>query len=89
MKIFRPILPRQRRQRGSAVVVYLVLLAIMVILAAANSNTLLFLRRELNLLDQRQIKRLNASAANSTGRAELPLGQDAPQRVPAKFSDLK
>jgi Tfp pilus assembly protein PilX len=72
MKIFRPILLRQRRQRGSAVVVYLALLGIMVILAAANSNTLLHLRRELNLLDQRQIKRLNASATNVTFTVESP-----------------
>ena len=53
-------------------VVYLTLLAIMVILAAANSNTLLHLHRELNLLDQRQIKRLNASAANVTFTVESP-----------------
>ena len=42
-----------RRKRGSAVVVYLALLAIMVILSAANSNTLLHLHRELNLLEHR------------------------------------
>jgi hypothetical protein len=61
-----------RRQRGSAVVVYLALLAIMVILSAANSNTLLHLHRELNLLDQRQVKRLNASATNVTLTVESP-----------------
>ena len=60
------------RQRGSAVVVYLALLAIMVILSAANSNTLLHLHRELNLLDQRQIKRLNASATNVIFTVESP-----------------
>ena len=60
------------RQRGSAVVLYLTLLAIMVILSAANSNTLLHLHRELNLLDQRQIKRLNASATNATFTVESP-----------------
>ena len=61
-----------RRQRGSAVVVYLALLAIMVILSAANSNTLLHLHRELNLLEHRQIKRLNASSTNSTWPVESP-----------------
>jgi hypothetical protein len=61
-----------RRQRGSAVVVYLALLAIMVILSAANSNTLLHLHRELNLLDQRQVKRLNASVTNVTLTVESP-----------------
>ena len=72
MKISRPILIRHHRQRGSAVVVYLALLAIMVILAAANSNTLLHLHRELNLLDQRQIKRLNASSTNVIFTVESP-----------------
>jgi hypothetical protein len=72
MKIFRPILIRHHRQRGSAVVVYLALLAIMVILSAANSNTLLHLHREMNLLDQRQIKRLNASSTNVIFTVESP-----------------
>ena len=72
MKISRPILIRHHRQCGSAVVVYLALLSIMVILSAANSNTLLHLHRELNLLDQRQIKRLNASATNATFTVESP-----------------
>jgi type II secretory pathway component PulK len=72
MKISSSISAARRRQRGSAVVVYLTLLAIMVILAAANSNTLLHLHRELNLLDQRQIKRLNASATNVIFTVESP-----------------
>jgi hypothetical protein len=72
MKISRPILIRHHRQRGSAVVVYLALLAIMVILSAANSNTLLHLHREMNLLDQRQIKRLNASSTNVIFTVESP-----------------
>jgi hypothetical protein len=72
MKISRPILIRHHRQRGSAVVVYLALLAIMVILSAANSNTLLHLHREMNLLEQRQIKRLNASSTNVIFTVESP-----------------
>ncbi|MGB7746967.1 MAG: hypothetical protein WBN75_06745 [Verrucomicrobiia bacterium] len=72
MKISSSISTARRHQHGSAVVVYLALLAIMVILAAANSNTLLHLRRELNLLNQRQIKRLSASAANVTFTVESP-----------------
>ncbi len=72
MKIPNFIFAARRRQRGSAVVVYLALLAIMVILSAANSNTLLHLHRELNLLNQRQIKRLNASATNVTFTVESP-----------------
>jgi len=72
MKISCSISAAHYRQRGSAVVLYLTLLAIMVILSAANSNTLLHLHRELNLLDQRQIKRLNTSSTNSTWTVESP-----------------
>jgi type II secretory pathway component PulK len=78
MKIPRSIFVRRRRQRGSAVVVYLALLAIMVILAAANSNTLLHLHRELNLLEHRQIKRLNASSTNVTLTVESPATMGQP-----------
>jgi len=72
MKISNSISAAHPRQRGSAVVVYLALLAIMVILSAANSNTLLHLHREMNLLDQRQIKRLNASSTNVIFTVESP-----------------
>jgi hypothetical protein len=46
-------------------------------LAAANSNTLLHLHRELNLLEHRQIKRLNDSSTHATFPVESPttLGQ--------------
>ena len=72
MKISCSISAAHCRQYGSAVVLYLTLLAIMVILSAANTNTLLHLHRELNLLDQRQIKRLNASATNVIFTVESP-----------------
>jgi hypothetical protein len=72
MKISCSISAAHCRQCGSAVVLYLTLLAIMVILSAANSNTLLHLQRELNLLEHRQIKRLNASSTNSNWTVESP-----------------
>jgi hypothetical protein len=72
MNISSSIFAAQHRQHGSAVVVYLALLAIMVILSAANTNTLLHLHREMNLLDQRQIKRLNASSTNVIFTVESP-----------------
>ncbi len=78
MKISRSISTARRRQRGSAVVLYLALLGIMVILSAANTNTLLHLHREMNLLDQRQIKRLNASATNITFTVESPAATGQP-----------
>ncbi len=78
MKISSSISAARRRQSGSAVVVYLTLMAIMVILAAANSNTLLHLNRELNLLERRQIKRLNASTAHAILTVESPATLGAP-----------
>ena len=76
MKVSRFNLSRRHRQSGSAVLVFITLLAIMVILTAANSNTLLHLHRELKLLDQRQIKRLNASQTNATLIVESPARTD-------------
>jgi Zn-dependent protease len=66
MKISRSIVSRRYRQGGSAVLVLLILLVIMLMLITANSSTLLHLHRELKLLDQRQVERLNASQTNTT-----------------------
>jgi type II secretory pathway component PulK len=76
-------------ERGMATLILFVLLAVMVVLVAAESSSLLHLRRELQLLERRQIQRLDASQTNSIGRAELPLGQDAQQRVPSISTETK
>jgi hypothetical protein len=44
----------------------------MLMLITANSSTLLHLHRELKLLDQRQVERLNASQTNATTTVVLP-----------------
>ena len=72
MKITRFNRSRPHRQSGSAVLIFITLLAIMLMLVAANSSALLHLHRELRLLDQRQIKRLNASQTNATTTAISP-----------------
>jgi hypothetical protein len=72
MKVSRFNLARRHRQSGSAVLVFITLLAIMLLLITANSSTLLHLHRELKLLDQRQVERLNTSQTNATDRATLP-----------------
>jgi Tfp pilus assembly protein PilX len=66
-----PIISR-RGQRGSAVLVLLILLVIMTLLAAANSSVLLHLRHEVNLLEQRQVGRLNATPAHAVATAVSP-----------------
>jgi hypothetical protein len=77
--------PARAAERGMATVVFIALLAIMLILVTAESRALFHLHREVKFLEQQQIKRLDASQTNSIGRAELPLGQDAQQRVPTRF----
>ena len=72
MKIPRFNRSRPHRQSGSAVLLFITLLAIMLVLITANSSALLHLHRELKLLDQRQIKRLNASQTNATTTAISP-----------------
>jgi hypothetical protein len=54
----------QKNEDGLATIVFITLLAIMVLLAAANTAALIHLHRDVKLLEQQQIKRLNASPAN-------------------------
>jgi archaellum component FlaF (FlaF/FlaG flagellin family) len=50
---------------GSATVIFIALLVIMLILVMANGKSLFLLHNEVNLLEQQQVKRLNASQTNS------------------------
>jgi len=59
-----------------------VLMFIMLGLVMAESGALFHLHREVKLLEQKQIKRLDASQTNSIGR-------DAQQHVPAQSGDSK
>ena len=52
-------------ERGMATFICIALLAIMLVLVMAESSALFHLHRELNLLEQHQIKRLDASQTNS------------------------
>ena len=72
MKIFPFNFTERRRQNGSAVLVFITLLAIMVILVTANSKALFYLHQETKLLEQQQIKRLNASQTNIIAVVESP-----------------
>jgi hypothetical protein len=64
MKIPREHFAR-RRERGMATVLFIALLAIMLILVTAESRALLQLHREVKLLEQQQLKRLNAPSTNT------------------------
>ncbi|HEX5400523.1 MAG TPA: hypothetical protein VFY06_15860 [Verrucomicrobiae bacterium] len=52
-------------ERGMATFILIALLAIMVVLVMAESSALYHLHRELQLLQQRQIQRLDASQPHS------------------------
>jgi hypothetical protein len=55
----------RKGERGMATVVFIALLAIMMILVTAESHALFRLHREVKLLEQQQIKRLNNFPTNS------------------------
>lgn len=52
---------QNRKENGFATIVFISLLTIMVLLAMANTMALIHLHREVKLLEQQQIKRLNES----------------------------
>lgn len=69
------------RNDGSAVVVMIALLGLMLVFVGANLKTLHFLKREIKLIDTRQVHRLERQhpAIASSGTNEISV----PQRVPA------
>ena len=54
----------RRNESGMATVIFIALLAIMMILVTAESRALIRLHREVKLLEQQQIKRLNGPQTN-------------------------
>ena len=65
-----PGTPRQS-EGGFATLIFIVLLAIMLVLVTAESGALFHLHREVKLLEQQQIKRLNLSQTNATSVVSL------------------
>jgi hypothetical protein len=60
------------RERGMATFIFIVLLAIMVILITSNVRTIMHLRAEERLIEQKQIQRLNPAQTNIVAVAQLP-----------------
>ncbi len=63
--------PSRRRQQGTAMIVVLALLAIILIYVADNLQTLHHLGRELKLLEQRQIRRLQAAPETTNSPPQI------------------
>jgi hypothetical protein len=59
----------KRGEGGMATVIFIALLAIMMILIMVESSSLIRLRREVKLLEQQQIKRLNGPQTNIVASA--------------------
>jgi len=62
----------RQRERGMATVLFIALLAIMMVLVMVESQALIRLRREVKLLEQQQIKRLNTPPTNAVPTATKP-----------------
>lgn len=61
---------RRQSQDGSAIIVILILLCIMLVFVAANTATVNWLRRQVNLVEQRQIQRLALASTNQLHSAQ-------------------
>lgn len=67
---------RRRRRQGMAVIVVIALLAIISIYVAANVRTLHYLKRNVSLVEQKQLRRLQAhdrAASHAAAMAGLPV----------------
>lgn len=63
---------KPKSANGSAVILFLALLAIMLVLVAGNGKTLLLLKKDLRLIEQRQIQRLGHNATNEVSAMPPP-----------------
>ena len=61
-----------RSENGMATVLFIALLAIMMILVMVENSSIIRLRREVKLLEQQQIKRLNGQQTNVVSTATTP-----------------
>ena len=75
----RTRISKQRRQGGVAVIIMLALLSIILVCVGVNLKSLYRLDRELKLVDQQQIRRLNRlSALNAATLARYAAETNAP-----------
>jgi hypothetical protein len=77
MKVRITIFPGFQRQNGSTVLVLMTLLGIMVMLAVASHKALFHLRREIKLLENRQVERLNTAQGNTITTPARPPNRES------------
>jgi len=74
MKMKHSISPRQasprHSEKGMATVLFIALLAIMMVFVLVEGNALIRLHREVKLIEQQQLKRLNGPATNTVSTAK-------------------
>ena len=59
------LLLRRTRESGSALIVVMVLLAIMAVLMVCTAQSLFFVKRELNLIEKKQLQRYEQRPASA------------------------
>ena len=78
---FLPSTHRSQRQNGSAVLIVIILLGAMLVLIASNTRNLNQLKREIDWIEQKQLKRQATSAVKRVSGRSLE-GQHAGFGVP-------
>jgi hypothetical protein len=71
-EIQRPPAAPPRGESGMATVLFIALLGIMMVFVMVESSSLIRLHREVKLLEQQQIKRLNSPQTNAVSTATKP-----------------
>ncbi len=78
MKLPLPNRHRRHRERGFLVIAMLAIISIMLVYIAANLHVLAALKRDIRLVEQKQVQRLNRSFPS----APVATTNDAPIAIP-------
>ena len=79
MRIDASKFDRSRSRRGSAVLVLMMLLSTMVLIVAMTTQTAIWLRSEIQLVEKRQVQRLQRQSAEN---ASAPVPSQVPPGTP-------
>jgi hypothetical protein len=72
MNIDSPKSCRNRPQQGSAVLVLTIFISTMLLMVAATTQSRIWLRTEINLIEKRQVERLQRLSAENTRASARP-----------------
>jgi hypothetical protein len=75
---------RRRHQSGLAVFVVVVLLSLISLYVAMNARTLSFFKRELGLVEEKQLRRIQAPRTEAPAKAAAQTEIERPAAAPAQ-----